>query len=421
VDKRNLKRIIVEQREEIDVLFKNERIIPRELDIEPALQHPNAVVVTGPRRAGKSTLALMAVRNKNFGYLNFDDERLSLTSQDLNGVLETLCEIHGEPDHLVLDEIQGVPGWELFVGRLRRTKRVLITGSNASLLAGELASRLTGRHLDFTLLPFSFREYLLRKGFSPPSIVTTAQEAFIRRELDTYRRDGGFPEVFKFGRAILKTLYEDILHKDIILRYKLRKAIAFRELARMISSQYSREFSYMRLKRIVQIRDIHTVKKFVDCLLAGYLFFVVERFSYKLKQQLISPRKIYSIDPGLLTATAFRISEDRGHLDENLVAVELLRRKYYRDRGDVYYWKDAGGAEVDFCIKTGARVSELIQVCLSFSEMGKRERELGALAKASEDLHCRRLLVLTDDLEGEDSFKGTKMKLVPLWKWLLET
>lgn len=422
MDKQNLKRIIVEQNEEVEQLFRDERIIPRELDIEPALRHPNAVVIMGPRRAGKSTLALSVVRDRKSGYLNFDDERLSLAGPDLNQVLEALYEIHGELDTFVLDEIQNVPGWELFVGRLRRTKRVIVTGSNARLLAGELASRLTGRHLDFTLFPFSFREFLRRRGGLPVSpVLTTAQEAAMRRELDAYRREGGFPEVFKFGRSILKTLYEDILHKDIILRFKLRKSVAFRELARLLSAQYSREFTYSRLKAAVPIKDVHTVKKFVEYLLTGFLFFVVERFSYKLKQQLISPRKIYGIDPGLLTATAFRISEDQGHLDENLVAVELLRRKSYWQEGEVYYWRDATGAEVDFCVKTGPRITELIQVCRSFAEIGKKERELGALVKASEELRCRRLLVLTDDLEGEDSFKHIKIKLLPLWKWLLET
>jgi len=421
MDKQDLKRIIIEQSEEVEHLFRSERIVRRELDIEQALRHPNAVVIMGPRRAGKSTLALSVVKERKPGYLNFDDERLSLTGPDLNLVLETLCEIHGELDTFVLDEIQNIPGWELFVGRLRRTKRVIVTGSNARLLAGELASRLTGRHLDFTLLPFSFREFLDRRGGPPPAaILTTAQEAALRRDLDAYRRDGGFPEVFKFGRAILKTLYEDILHKDIILRFKLRKSVAFREIARLLSAQYSREFSYSRLKAAVQIKDVHTVKKFVDYLLAGYLFFSVERFSFKLKQQLISPRKIYGIDPGLVAATAFRISEDQGHLDENLVAVELLRRKAYWGEGDIYYWRDPCGAEVDFCIKTGPRITELIQVCRSFAEMGKKERELGALIKASEELRCRRLLVLTDDLEGEDTFKKAKVQLLPLWKWLLQ-
>ncbi len=421
MDYRNLKRIIIEQNEEVDFLFRNEQIIPRELDIERALRHPNAVVIMGPRRAGKSTLALSAVKDRKFGHLNFDDERLSLTGADLNQVLQALYEVNGELDTLVLDEIQNVPGWELFVGRLRRTKRVIVTGSNARLLAGELASRLTGRHQDFTLLPFSFREFLVRRGGLPVSAsLTTAQEAALRRQLDAYRRDGGFPEVFKFGRTVLKTLYEDILHKDIILRFKLRKSVAFRELARLLSAQYSREFSYSRLKAAIQIKDVHTVKKFVDYLMAGYLFFIVERFSYKLKQQLISPRKVYGIDPGLLTATAFRISEDQGHLDENLVAVELLRRRSYWGEGDIYYWKDEAGGEVDFCIKTGPRITQLIQVCRSFAEMGKKERELGALVKASKELRCNRLLVLTEDLEGVDSFRKTKVKLLPLWKWLLE-
>jgi predicted AAA+ superfamily ATPase len=418
----NLKRILVEQREEVEFLLRNETVVERELSIAPALAHPNAVVIMGPRRAGKSFLALLSVRDKPYGYVNFDDERLDPEKTSLNDILRAVYEISGDVDRLVFDEIQNAPGWEVFVSRLRRTKKVVVTGSNSRLLSRDIATSLTGRHMDFTLFPFSFREYLRRKGrrLPPPKVFTTVQEAEIRRDLDEYLRDGGFPEVFKFGRTILKTLFEDVLQKDIVQRYKIRKTRPFRDLARLLSSHSGREFTFSRLRNAVSIRDVHTVSKFVDYLVSGYLFLVLERFSYKLKEQLLSPRKIYGLDTGMLAATAFLVSEDRGRVMENIVAVELARRRHYRGEGEVFYWKSPRGVEVDFVVKRGPKVAELIQVCHSFEEIGTRDRELEALAEASEELRCDARLVVSDSLEGEETYRGQKFRFLPLWRWLLD-
>lgn len=422
MDGRGIKRVIVEQREEVEFLLNSGPVIERELSIDRAFSHPNAVVIMGPRRAGKSFLALLSVRERPYGYVNFDDERLDPAKESLNEILRSIYEIYGEVNFLVFDEIQNAPGWEVFVSRLRRTKRIIVTGSNSRLLSRDLSTRLTGRHLDFTLFPFSFREHLRLKGRSwpLPEVITTAREAEIRRDLDDYIRDGGFPEVHKFGRSILKTLYEDVLHKDIVLRYKIRKTAPFRDLARLLSSQYGREFTHARIRSAVGIRDVHTVSKFLDYLVSGFLFIVLERFSFKLKQQFLSPRKIYSIDSGMLAATAFMISEDRGRILENLVAVELVRRKHYRGEGEVFYWKNPAGAEVDFAVKSGPRVVRLIQVCHSFEGLGTKDRELRALVEASEELRCDDRLVVTDNLEGEEKYLGKKIRFLPLWKWLLE-
>jgi predicted AAA+ superfamily ATPase len=170
----------------------------------------------------------------------------------------------------------------------------------------------------------------------------------------------------------------------------------------------------------VSIRDVHTVSKFVDYLVSGYLFLVMERFSFKLKQQLLSPRKIYAIDTGMLAATAFLVSEDRGRIMENLIAVELVRRKHYRGDGEVFYWKSPAGAEVDFVVKSGPKIGNLIQVCHSFDEIGTKDRELRALAEAGEELRCDRRLVITDSLEGEETHRGKKIRFLPLWRWLID-
>ena len=422
MENRDIKNVILDQREEIEFIFKKERVIDRELDIQPGLVHPNVVVITGPRRAGKSFLSLLALRGKEFGYLNFDDERLRLQVEDLNKVLGSIYELHGDVRFLILDEIQNVKGWELFVSRMRRTKRVIVTGSNSKLLSHELSTHLTGRHVDYTLLPFSFREYLKMKDMAVSSArsFSTRQKADLRREFEAFIRDGGFPEVFKFGRPILKSIYEDIVYKDIILRYKIRKSGSFKDLARLLSSYYGREFTYSKLKNIVGIKDIHTVKKFIDYLTSAYLFIVLERFSYKLKQQILAPRKTYCIDTGLIQAMAFRSSGDRGRLFENVAAIELQRRKYYRNNLEVYYWKNPAGEEVDFCLKSGAGVTELIQVCSDLGDPETKDREIRSLVRAGIELKCRRLLVLTDDYEGKEISQNREIVFMPLWQWLLQ-
>jgi hypothetical protein len=150
-----IKKVIVEQREEIDYILENENIIQRELSVKDALAYPNIAVVTGPRRTGKSFLSILTVIDQKFGYINFDDERINLDSSELNTVLECFYELYGDVDYLVFDEIKDVPGWELFINRLRRTKRIIITGSNSKLLSRELSTHLTGRYIDYTLFPFT--------------------------------------------------------------------------------------------------------------------------------------------------------------------------------------------------------------------------------------------------------------------------
>ncbi|MCX6556816.1 MAG: ATP-binding protein [Candidatus Aminicenantes bacterium] len=422
MDNAALKRIIVDQREEIDQLLHGEKIVTRELNILPSLSHPNAVMITGPRRVGKSFLSFLTLGGRSFGYLNFDDERIALSGENLNQVLECFYELYGDLDTLVLDEIQNIEGWELFVSRLRRTKRVIVTGSNSKLLSRELATRLTGRHLDHTLLPFSFREHLQMKGipFAAGATESTRRTAALKEELGIYLRNGGFPEVHKFGKAILKTMYDDIIQKDIILRHKIRKTAEFKDMARYLFSIFGREFTYSRLRNVIRISDIHTVKKFVDYMASAYLLFVIERFSFKLKQHIIAPKKIYGFDSGLIRAISFQVSENQGALYENTVAVELLRQKFYANSDlEIYYWKNVRQQEVDFVVKSGKKVRQLIQSSYSLGDFQTREREIRALLKAADELHCQDLMIITADEEKTEKHGGYAIKIIPLWKWLL--
>jgi len=309
----------------------------------------------------------------------------------------------------------------LFINRLRRTKKVIITGSNSKLLSRELSTHLTGRHIDYTLFPFSFKEYLRFKevDLKNKDVLVTRMEARIKNEFTNYLKDGGFPEVVKLGKSILKSIYEDIIYKDIILRYKIRKTGSFKELVRILSSNYSREFTYSKLKKTVSIKDIETIKKFVDYLTSTYLFFVLERFSYKLKQQIVAPKKIYSIDPAVIGMMAFKFSNDIGWMYENIVAIELQRRKYLDIGIEIYYWKNSRGEEIDFVVKKEEKVVELIQVSYSIDDHLTREREIKALLKASDELRCNNLKIITDDYEGEEHHQNRRITFIPLWKWLI--
>lgn len=416
----HLKRVIEDQRSEEEKKFREEKILEREATghVEKFLKHPNILAILGVRRSGKSTFSLLLSRKLGgkTAYINFDDERLmGLRTEDLDRVLLAFYELYGDPDLVVLDEIQNIRGWELFASRLRRTKKVIVTGSNSELLGGELATRLTGRHIDFTLYPFSFREALSFK----PNIYLTEHIAKVRKELERYVSGSGFPEFGKFGPRIVAGIYGDIINKDCIRRHRIREEETFREISRYLISNFSGEFTYSKLSNIFGVKDVHTAKNYVSYLEEAFLAIALERFSPKLKQRMIAPKKAYAIDQGFCNFIGFRSSRDIGRLYENVVCVELMRRKAAGHGMDVCYWKDHQQNEVDFVVREGAKVGQLIQVCYSMEEHNAKERETKALARASEETGCRNLLVITDDHEGRERKGGREIRFVPLWKWLI--
>jgi hypothetical protein len=430
MDLADIKRIMQTQQNERDGLLRSEKIIDREtgLDtVETALSHPNVLAVLGPRRCGKSVFSWRALEGKVFGCLNFDEpDLLGMRTKDLELVLRAMYELYGtDVGHIILDEPQNVPGWELFVNRLRRTKRVIITGSNASLFSGELSSRLTGRHVDFELHPFSFREFLDLKGvprsqLRPPDM-TTETNASAGALLGEYMKMGGFPEAYKFGTKILKTIFNDIVRRDVTERYGIRNGDAAEAMARELVSMSAREISYSRFRSADGVKKVRTVREYISHFREARLMFMLHRFSFKLRQQQIAPKKIYCVDTGMSNAVSFRVSGDLGAQMENLVASELLRRRdYFRSELEIYYWKDARQREVDFVLKEGPKVVGLIQSCYDAGEAKTRDREVRALVEASHQLRCRDLSVLTWDYEAEQETEGRQIRFRPLWKWLME-
>lgn len=421
-----IKHIVQTQREEIEEEFQRKKIISREglRRTRPFLAHPNILAIVGVRRCGKSIFSFLlsqALEGK-IGYINFFDERLlSCTADDLEKIMQAFYELYSTIDIVIFDEIQLVSGWELFVSRLRKTKKVIITGSNSRLLSGELATYLTGRHLDFTLYPLSFKEVL---GVMP-NIYSTKERARTKEALSTYLAGSGFPEYYLFGQPIIKTIYEDIITKDCLKRYPIREEQAFRRLAQYLVSNYAQEFSYSKLSGILRIKDIHTVSNYINYLKESFLLLVLERYSLKLKEQIIAPKKAYVVDHGLSLAIGFTSSENRGRIFENVVLIELMRRKSLGQNIECFYYKDHQGREVDFVVKEGLKVTELIQVCYDLNNEETKARELRGLAQAAQELRCRTLTLITSDTEKKeelDASFGIKaiVRYIPLWRWLLD-
>ena len=406
------------QKREIELLLK-ERYIERansKLDLSNSL----IKVIIGPRRAGKSFFALHFLnKQKNFGYINFDDEKLTKI-EDYDELISALNSVYGKPKFLFFDEIQNLPRWELFVNRLQRQGYILIlTGSNSHLLSKELSTHLTGRHIQKIVFPFSFKEYI---SLDNKELITSE----IKEKLNDYLIYGGYPEplIQKINhKEYLSTLLNSILFKDIIKRYRIRFAQAIEDLAEQFFSNIANEYSYNSLSKVTKIKSSHTIGNYLNYLEESFVFFSVRRFSYKIKEQISSIKKIYCIDNGFIHAKAFNSSQNFGRLYENLVAI-TLKKKELGGKINFYYWKNQQQEEVDFVIKEGTKIKQLVQVCYNLNESETRTREVRALLKAGNELKCRDLIVISSNKEGEEEIKWfgikSKIKFIPLWKWLLE-
>jgi predicted AAA+ superfamily ATPase len=422
MDLGTIKSVLKDHRVIVLRCMSDPKIITRDAKIpENVFAIPNILAILGVRRSGKSTLAIQIIREKKFLYVNFDDERLyGMRANQLNMILEAYIEENGsEPDYIVLDEIQNIEGWELFATRLRNSYRVVITGSNANLLWGELATHLTGRHLDVYLMPFSFAEYLRFKAIEV-DVYSTKGSSICRRELETYLVSGGFPETHIVSDSVISQIYKDIIIKDAILRYKIRNRKVFNDIARYLISHHSREFTYSRLARIHDLTNQGKAKTFVEKMVDVNLIFVIDRYSRKMSVQTKSPKKVYCIDNGFITKIGFGISDDFGLKMENLVAIELKRDiENSKHIDELYYWKN-DNSEVDFLIRKGIKFEELIQVCKTVEDKSTLEREISGLIQASEDVACDKLMIITWNERGQIKKDGKMINIIPLYEWLLK-
>ena len=410
-----IKDILILQKRELENKLK-ETYLERTSDAKK-LKNPLIKVIIGPRRAGKSFFALHFLSQQgNFSYVNFDDERL-VEIKDYDEIITAMKAIYNNPKLVLLDEIQNIPKWELFVNRLQRQGfNLIITGSNSNLLSKELATHLTGRHLSIYIFPFSFKEIIGKDE------LTTSET---KEKLSEYIIYGGYPEPLIKGmdyKEYLSTLFSSIVYKDIIKRYRIREAQGIEDLASYLLSNIAKEYSFNSLKRLTQLQSSHTVEKYIHYLEEAFIFFSLKRFSYKVKEQLSSNKKIYCIDNGFIYAKAFKSSPDMGRLYENIVAKEL-KKKEMENKLKFFYWKNQQQEEVDFVIQENAKIKHLIQVCINLENNETKNREVRALLKAGKELKCRSLFVITEEYEAEEELewfgiKG-KVRFIPLWKWLL--
>jgi len=430
MEKNKLKQLIIEHKERF---LSSENLVKRENQeiIKSYIKQKETIIITGVRRSGKSSLMRLISNDiikeydvplDNILYLNFEDERfIDFSHNDFEPLYETFIELyhpHGKK-YIFLDEIQNIKGWERWVNRLYEFEdiKIFITGSNATLLSSEIATALTGRNRQLTCYPFSFREFLTLRGykFNQKDVYLREKRVRIKNLFKEYIELGGFPEVLKNkDNTLLEQYLKDIVYRDIIARYNIRNVKEIRELILFLSSNISTTHSYKNLKELIEVKSLNTVKNYLEILENVYLFFCIDLFDFSIKRQIYNPSKIYSIDSALSSSVAFRFSQDSGHIYENFVFVELLRRNK-----EIFYWKSKRGKEVDFLIKKGLKIEEAVQVSITLAEYRTKQREVDGLLDASRELNVKNLLIITEDEEGEEKIGKTKIRVIPLWKWLL--
>ena len=416
IAKDTLRQIVIQQK---DYVFAIGETVRREMldEVLHWFKDNRVMILTGIRRSGKSTLLKQIMQNKkNYCYVNFEDERfIDFKTQDFEILNEVLIEIYDNPRIYFFDEIQNIEKFEVFVRRLQdQGKKVVITGSNASLLSKELGTRLTGRYKSFEIYPFSFNEYLSFKKieFDKEWLYATEKKVKLIKLFEDYFHDGGFPEYIKNkDKDYIRTIFDNILYRDIIARYSIKKQRVIRELVNVLATNISSLFTYNSLKKSLGLANSITVKEYISYLNNSYLFFELQKFDFSVKRQLNSPKKIYLID-SVFNQLGLNFSMNSGKILENIVFIELKRKNK-----EIYYHSDKN--ECDFVVKEGAKVREAVQVCYALNDSNK-ERELNGLIEAMDKFKLKEAVILTHEQEEELKVKGKKIKVLPVWKWLIK-
>ncbi len=382
------------------------------------LQLKLPIVITGVRRCGKSVL-LKLIKNElklkrnEYLYVNFNDDRLvDFSVEDFQKIIDFANENkYSEDCTLFIDEIQETNRWEKWIDRVRNKHRIILTGSNSKLLSREISTILTGRSISCWLSPFNFKEFLDTKNISLENWKLDLKlQATLRAEFKEYMESGGVPQRIISGqRVIISELYENILYRDIIKRFNKNLTKPIRELSVYLLSNPSSPISLRSVSQVTGIKNFSTIKSVLDSFESAFVFFFINKFDFSAKKQMQNPRKVYCIDNGFLSELGFRMSEDKGKLLENLVAIELKRRGK-----EIFYHLDKN--ECDFVVRNNKKITEAIQVCYNLNEKD-REREIAGLIEAMNKFDVKEGIILTNDQYEE--IKDLRIKVIPVWKWLI--
>ena len=413
-------------------------IIKREINLSRYLDmRVNKIItITGFRRIGKTYLAYDLIKKllkekskKDVLYINFEDERIPQKTEFLTQLLPAVKEIFGRtPQFLFLDEVQNIPNWSKWLRRIydKENIRIFVTGSSSKMSSREIPTELRGRCLEQKVYPLSFKEFLAFKNIKVDFknlAYLENQKAKVIYSLEEYLLFGGMPEVALADKTkkkeILQQYFSSVLRRDVIERFKVKNEEALKATVNLLLNSII--FSISRVYKNLKSANLKigktTISHYLGYIENSYFMEPVPLFSYKIKDQLQYPRKIYFIDNGFINALSLKFSKNYGRLFENSTFVQL-KRKY--PELEIFYWKDSRQKEVDFICKEDAEVKLLIQVCYDIADSQTKTREIKALIKASQELKCDNLLIITNDFEGGEKVKDKKIKFIPLWKWMLK-
>ena len=411
-----MKTIILNQRKERDELMSRPYLKRKSIhDTDLLLGNHLIKLITGPRRVGKSTQALLMLRDKNFAYLNFDNNKL-LEMWDEDLVMRMLDDVYPGYEYILLDEVQNLEAWDLWVSELYRIgKNLVITGSNAKMLSSEMATVLTGKYLQVEMLPFSLEEFFdwnkldlheLKPEQKTDSLVLT----------DDYLRNGGYPESVasrQLARSYLDTLFDSIIWKDVARRHKVRNIPDLNNLAMYLVSNFCNPVSANELTSELGFSSVNTVQKYMDYLHEPYLFYYLSRYNNKLKLMKKAPKKVYVVDNGFIASKAFSLGENMGRLLENQVFIELVRRGYDVEK-TMFYYHSRNDKEVDFVLREGSRILRLVQVCYDMSSPKTEKREVDSIVECAGELKCDNLVIVTYNDKRTIERDGYKINVVPI-------
>ena len=420
MDVRELERVLLDQKEELEV-FRNKSFCNRAEEDLIDLDSNLAQVVIGVRRSGKSTLCFNALEKSkvSYAYVNFDDENLyDLTAKDMNDILQVLYSIYGDFTHLFLDEIQNIEGWHLFVNRmLRKGIHILLTGSNSKLLSGELASHLTGRHHTIELLPFSFKDWCSYNGIAIAPL-TTKNIGLLIGAFDKYLRQGGFPELLvEHNRtSYIDSLFHNIIKQDIQKRFNIKYIDSLERMAGHLLNISPAIIVKDKLQEQFGFKSHHTLGNYLSFLAQTYLICKVCKYSVKSKERSVA-EKVYAIDVAFMNKCENALSgENLGWRLETVVYLELRRRIKIEE--DIYYF-DNRNAEADFVVCNGNRVVGIYQVSYDIDNLKTRRREIKGAVVASKNTKCKNVYILTDNQSETIVHDDITIKVMPVWEWIV--